>query len=251
MNAQSNVAHLLAKLDATGRLTTAAYKAIAALPMKIRHAAKGEVLAREGESPHHSMLIVRGATCMYKHAGDGQRQILVFHFPGDIPDLQSLHLEQLDMSLMALTPSIIGCVAHEDIRALCHRHPAAADALWRASLLDAALLRESMLNIGQRAAATRTAHFLCELAVRMTLGGQGEKRVFPMPVTQVQMADGLGLSPVHVNRIVQRLRARRLVDITRSQMRVRDWAGLRKAGDFDPAYLHLTPRQLSFLAEHL
>lgn len=249
--AVSHLGHLINKLQGVGVLSPAQKRALSSLPIHARSVAKGEVLAREGDRPHQSMLVIRGATMMFKHDGDGRRQILLLHFPGDIPDLQSLHLEQLDMSLAAVTPSVIGCIQHDDIRALFHKHPVIGDALWRASLLDAALLREAMLNIGQREAVTRTAHFLCELAIRMTLSGQGDGGCFLMPITQVQVADALGLSTVHINRIIQKLRALKLVDITRTQMKVRDWIGLQKLGDFDPSFLHLTKRQYAILAARL
>jgi CRP-like cAMP-binding protein len=239
---------LIRKLETTLTLTNDEVAAIGGLPIRIRDFAKGEVLIREGERPTQSFTIIEGATAMYKTSSAGRRQILIFHVNGDFPDLQSLHLNVLDMSISAVTPTRIGFVQHQDIRLLYGRFPRVGEALWRTSLIDAAILRERMLNLGQQTAYQRIAHFFCEIFIRMRLAGMTEGEAVPMPFTQQETGDALGLSNIHVNRITQELKDDKLIDTKRGRLIVLNWKKLQKAADFDPTYLHLTPAQKILLS---
>jgi CRP-like cAMP-binding protein len=239
---------LVQKLEGVLTLTNDEAAALAAMPVRIGDFRKGETLISEGDRPTQSFTVLSGLTCMYKNSAEGRRQILIFHFPGDFPDLQSLHLNVLDMSIAAMARTKIAFVQHQDLRLLYGRLPRLGDALWRMSLVDAAILRERMLNLGQRQAYARTAHFLCEFVVRMKLAGVAEGESVPFPLTQQDIGDALGLSNIHVNRMTQKLKEAGLLEVSRGRLTVLNWDRLRKAAEFDPTYLHLTPSQKRLLA---
>jgi len=171
--------------------------------------------------------------------GDGNRQIMAFSLPGDIPDLLSLHLDVMDNSLGTLTPCKVGFIQHEILRNLSTRFPQIASAFWRDTLIDASIFREWVLNIGQREAYSRLAHLLCEFIVRSRAVGLGNGSTYYIPMTQTELGDAMGISTVHANRVIQQLRSDGLVSWSGTKLTVRDWNGLKSAGDFDPTYLHL------------
>jgi hypothetical protein len=161
------------------------------------------------------------------------------HIPGDIPDLQSLHLEVMDHSLGTLVPSKVAFIPHETVRAFIRAHPRIGDAFWRDTLIEAAVFREWMAGIGRREAYGRIAHLFCELVARLEAVGLANGGAYPMPITQSEIGDALGLSTVHVNRTMQDLRANGLVSARNGSLIVRDWEALKQAGGFDPTYLHM------------
>ncbi|PVE25301.1 Crp/Fnr family transcriptional regulator [Microvirga sp. KLBC 81] len=196
-------------------------------------------IVREGDHPSRSFTILSGFTCTYKMTGDGQRQIVAFCIPGDVPDVQSLHLKVLDISVATLTPCSVGFITHEDLWDLCMRYPRIAAAFWRETLVEGAIFREWVLNVGRREAYPRMAHVLCELLVRLRAVGLVEDHACNLPITQGEFADALGVSTVHVNRVLQELRADGLIELKGDRLKVPDWEKLKQAGDFDPTYLHL------------
>jgi CRP-like cAMP-binding protein len=234
---------LIHKLETMLTLTNDEVVALDALPVRLKEFAKGEVVIREGERPTQSFTIIEGVTIAYKTSTEGRRQILLFHLAGDFPDLQSLHLNVLDMSIATVTRTRIGFVQHQDIRLLYGRFPRLGEALWRLSLLDTAILRERMLTLGQQTAYQRIAHFFCEIWIRMRLAGLADGDAVPLPFTQQETGDTLGLSNIHVNRITQELKDDKLIDTKRGRLIVLNWKKLEKAADFDATYLHLTPAQ--------
>jgi CRP-like cAMP-binding protein len=161
-----------------------------------------------------------------------------FHISGDVPDLQSLHLHVMDHDLGMLQAGKVAFIPHPDIRAMNERHPRIASALWRNTLIDAAIFRQWMVGIGRKTAYGRIAHLICELLVLARSVGLAEYMIERTP-TQEEFADALGLSLVHVNRTMRALREDGLVATEGRRLTVLDWEGLRSAGDFDPAYLHL------------
>jgi CRP-like cAMP-binding protein len=161
--------------------------------------------------------------------------------PGDIPDLQSLHLKLLDHDLVTLTPCTLGFVPHEAMRALTRARPNVAAALWRETLIDAAIFREWVVNLGQRSAAGRMAHLLVELYHRLKAIGRAGDGIFDLPITQTELADCLGLSTVHVNRVLQDLRKQGLLRANRSGFQLLRPQELKEIAGFDPIYLHQHP----------
>ena len=229
------------RLDSIALLTDDEREAIRRVPMAIRDLPPRLDLVREGDQPRECCLVLSGIAIRYKLAGDGQRQILAFCVPGDIPDLQSLHLASLDHNLASLTPIRAGFIPHEALHEIHARYPRIAGALWRETLIDSAIFREWMVGLGQRDALSRTAHLLCELFVRLQVVGLTDGREVTLPITQVEFADALGMTPVHINRTLQELRARKLITLKGKSLVVKHWEELRELGDFDPQYLQIAP----------
>jgi CRP-like cAMP-binding protein len=167
-----------------------------------------------------------------------------FYIPGDIPDLQSLHLEVMDHSLATVIASKVAFIPHDVVRAFLRAflraHPRIADVFWRDTLIDAAVFREWVVNVGRRDAYARIAHVLCEVYVRLRAVGLVNGRAFEMPVTQAELGDATGLSTVHVNRTLQELRGNGLITTKKNgRVAIEDWERLQAAGEFDATYLHI------------
>jgi CRP-like cAMP-binding protein len=234
---------LVRKLESIFTLMDDERQALLNLPMQVVVIKEGQDIVRAGDSPSRSCLLLSGFTCTYKITGAGKRQIVSFGIPGDMPDLQSLHLDILDNSVSTLTQCRVGFIAHEVLRDLCDRFPRITTAFWRESLIDAAIFREWVTNVGQREAYARMAHIFCELIVRLRAVGLVEDHRCDLPITQAEFADAIGVSTVHVNRVLQEMRANGIIELSGDRLYVPDWETLKRAGDFDPVYLHLKKEQ--------
>ena len=234
---------LIRKLESIFKLSDDEKRAIENLPMQVTQLRADQDIVREGDRPSRSCLVLEGFTCVFRLTGEGKRQIMAFHISGDIPDLQSLHLRTLDNSIGTITPCKAGFIQHEHLRELCRRHPRIGDALWRETLIDAAIFRAWMLGMGRKEAYGRVAHFLCEMLVRLKSVGLARDHACEFPITQGELADALGITPVHINRVLQELRRNGLISLAGGTLEVLDWAGLKQAGEFDPTYLHLEQRE--------
>lgn len=195
-------------------------------------------LVREGDRPSHSFVLIDGLVGSTKYTGEGKRQITSFFVTGDIPDLHGLHLSVMDCTFSTLAPSRVGFMRHDTLRAMCEQHPSIATAFWRSTLIDAAIYREWVTNVGRREALSRMAHMLCELIYRLRSVGRSKDHVAEIPITQAALGDALGLSTVHVNRMLQELRRKGLIATSGARMHVLNWPDLVHAGDFDTIYLH-------------
>jgi CRP-like cAMP-binding protein len=215
------------------------------LPILVKALKAGQEIVSLGERPHQCCLVLEGLTCVYKLSYAGRRQIMALHVPGDMPDLQSLHLGVMDISIATLSPCTVGFIQHEDLRRVCERFPQLTAAFWRETLVDASIYREWLLSIGQRDAYTRMAHLLCELLTRLRAVGLADDGVFTLHITQEQLADTLGISAVHVSRTLQALRADGLIETGKTRVSVPNWSKLQEAGEFDPLYLHLQGRDVA------
>lgn len=237
--AWSTHAHpLVRKMESIVVLSGEERDALSALPLQIQELKADQDIVREGDRPSRSCLLLKGLACRARTTAEGRRQIFSFHIAGEIPDLQSLHLKTMDHTLQTNTPCTVGLIQHEDLRGLCERHPRISSAFWRETLIDAAVFREWMLGLGTKRAEARMAHFFCEMLVRLKAVGLADSDTCPLPLTQAELGSALGISTVHVNRVLQELRAADLVELTRGTLTVKDWAGLVRLGGFDPTYLH-------------
>ncbi len=232
---------LIRKLASIAVLTAAERDALAGLPLRLRSIPENTDLVHEGETPSECCLIVEGFVGRYKLLGQGQRQIMSFHIPGDIPDLHTLQIRVMDHSLGALAPCRVAYIPHAALTDLVRTHPGLCTALWRDTLVDAAILREWLANIGRRNAHQRLAHLYCEIYMRLHAVGLAEGRRFVFPVTQAELGDAQGLSTVHINRVLQDIRRDGLIASDGTETVISDWLRLQAAGDFEPEYLHLRP----------
>jgi CRP-like cAMP-binding protein len=230
---------LIRKLESVFTLTEDERQALETLPMQIAVIKDDQDIVREGDRPSRSCLILSGFACTYKVTAGGKRQIVAFTMAGDIPDLQSLHLKVLDISISTISTCRVGFIPHEALREICNRYPRIAAAFWRETLIDASIFREWVMNVGRREAYQRMAHVLCELLVRLRAVGLVEDHVCDLPITQGEFADALGVTTVHVNRVLQQMRADGLIETKGTQVRIPDWDRLKQVGEFDPTYLHL------------
>ena len=236
---------LLRKIESIVTLAEDEKAALLRLPMHVQDLRANQDIVREGDRPSRCCLMVEGFACRYQVTPEGKRQIFSFHIPGEIPDLQSLHIGTMDHTLGTVTRCKVGFIRHEAVQDLCTRYPRLAGALWRETLIDAAIFREWMIGLGRREADARIAHFLCEMLVRLRAVGLAEGNRCPLPLTQTEIGDALGLSTVHVNRTLQKLRGDNLITLTKTHLTVTDWAGLKTLGEFDPTYLHQEPREVA------
>lgn len=203
-----------------------------------------EDIVCEGDQPSECNVLLEGWTCRYKILEDGKRQIFSFHIAGDIYDAQSFLLETMDHSVCTLTPCKVAIIPHASMAAMTEAHPRIARAIWKDTLIDAAVFRQWMASIGRRSAYQRIAHLICEMFVKSEVVGLTDGRRMAWPVTQNEMGDALGLSLVHVNRTLQELRAEELITLKDGVLAVLDWEGLKRAGQFDRGYLHMKPQSL-------
>ncbi len=199
-------------------------------------------LILEGDAPGCVHLVRTGFACRYKLLPDGGRQIMAFLLPGDICDLHVAILGQMDHSIATLCPCSIARIPRSTIDELTALHPRITRALWWATLVDEAILREWLVSMGKRPADKQLAHLLCELLVRLQAAGQAEGTSYDLPLTQAEIGDTLGLSTVHVNRVLQDLRGRGLIAFQGGRVNVLDVTALEKFAEFKPNYLHLVPR---------
>lgn len=234
---------LIRKMESVFPLTDDERQALEALPMQLQVIKADQDIVREGDRPSRSCLILSGFACTYKLTAGGKRQIVSINIPGDIPDLQSLHLKTLDTSLGTISPCSVGFITHEDLRDVCSRYPRITEAFWRETLIDAAVFREWVMNVGRREGVSRLAHVLCELLVRLKAVDLVEDHACDLPITQSEFADALGFTTVHVNRVVQQMRAEGLIEFSGERLNIPDWEKLKKVGEFDPTYLHLENEQ--------
>jgi len=230
------------KLVSIGQIGEDDLRALSALPWRVEMQRRGAEVVADGIVSKRCCLLIRGYMHRQKILENGARQILAFHFAGDIPDLQSLHVELMDHALIATSDCKVAFIEHEPLRALSHRHPVAGDRLWRTSLIDAAIFRAWIMAMGRKPAPEQLAHLICECFVRMAAVGLTEKNSCFLPITQEQLADALGLSAVHTNRSLQELREQELVEWSSGMVVIRDWSRMRLRAGFDPAYLHLQTR---------
>jgi CRP-like cAMP-binding protein len=232
---------LITKLTRSNKLDADDIEAIRRLPMRLHELGPKETIAADGTRPAECCLLGEGFAVRSKLTSSGERQILSLHIPGEIPDLQSLHLHVMDHDLVALTPCKLGFISHHNIRQLNRRQPNLADAFWRETLIDAAIFREWLVNLGRRPALPRLAHLFVELYRRLEAIGRAAGGEFELPFTQEQLADCLGLSTVHLNRVLQELRRKGAVKPSRQFHQLVDLEFLERLSGFDATYLHLDP----------
>ena len=234
---------LIRRLETITSLSEDEKNAILALPVKVVELRADADIVREGDRPSQCCLLVEGFLCRYKVLSDGKRQIMAFYVPGDIPDLLSLHIDVMDHSLATIVPSKVAFIPHDPLRRLIDQNPTIAGAFWRDTLVDAALFREWVVNLGSRDAYSRIAHLICEVFLKLKAVGLIKGNSFDFPITQSEIGDATGLSTVHVNRSIMELRKDGLITLEKGRCTIPDFSRLEDAALFDPTYLHLRSGQ--------
>jgi CRP-like cAMP-binding protein len=199
-------------------------------------------LIQEGQVPTNVHLVVEGFACRYKILPDGARQIVALMVPGDFCDLHVAILNHMDHAIGTITPCRIARLNHTAVLELTTRSSTIAIALWWATLVDEAVLREWLVGMGRRSADKQLAHLFCELQMRLQVVGMATTNSYDLPLSQADLSDILGLTPVHVNRMLQQLRAEGLITLSGRRMTIHDVPTLQAFAEFDPNYLHLKIR---------
>jgi CRP-like cAMP-binding protein len=194
-------------------------------------------LMRVGERPADAVVVLDGFACRYKHRVTGERQILALLLPGDVCDVDAPHLGRMDHAVGTLSACLVARISRDALAAIVARHPTVARALRLAKLAEEATAREWLINLGARSATERMAHLFCELLTRLEAVGLARENGCKLPITQLDLADTLGLSSVHVNRTLQELRRKGLIELRGRSLKLRDLPDVRALAEFNPAYL--------------
>lgn len=200
-------------------------------------------LIREGDEPGPMFVVLEGWVCRYKILPTGTRQILAFLMPGDACDLHIKLLAEMDHSIQAITPSLVATVSRDRMNALMDNHPNIAKAMYAAQLVDEGILRAWIVSMGRRSSTERVAHLICELYLRarsIGLTGDGQ---FDLPLSQLVLADALGMTAVHINRVLKEMRLSGAMALNRGSVTILDPVKLIHIAGFDENYLHRRLRQ--------
>jgi CRP-like cAMP-binding protein len=233
---------MLKNLELRSQLADEDREAVLSLPYTLKTLEPSTYTVREADPPTACGVLVSGFAYRQKLAGDGQRQIVALHIPGDAIDFQNLFLDVADHSVQMLTRGEVAFIARADIQNLARSRAAIGHAILVKILVEASIFREWVLNVGRRDSRSRLAHLLCEFAVRLEAEGLADEYRYELPMTQEQLADAVGLTPVHVNRTLKALEAEGLITRNKRLVSFPDWRRMREAGDFNQRYLHLEPQ---------
>jgi CRP-like cAMP-binding protein len=229
---------LLRKLKEHSRLTAEDMATINALSHTVRELKSNEDLIRQGDDPDVSAVVVSGMVARYHLLQNGVRQYLSFHMAGDMPDSQALFIDKMDHAVCAIGPAAIVSIPHKELLATFNRRPSIAFAIWRETLIDAAIFREAITNNSARTMPARMGHLFCELFYRARASGLTHGNTLVAPISLVQLGETLAMSIATVNRTLQDLRASQAVDFQRGRLQVKDWKRLVEIAQFSPDYLH-------------
>lgn len=199
--------------------------------------ASGTYLVTRGERLHKAQ-VLRDGFVLRTIVSDGRRYVVGVHVPGDFIDLHGFALHRLDHNLVAAGPVCIASISHAELDAIVRERPGAARALWFNTLLDAAIHRKWIQNLEGLDAPRRIAHLYCEFRERLEQTGRPVGRTLRTPFTQQDLADMCGVSAIHANRAVAKLRDLGLGEIRRGDLYVGDWSALARYARFDPGYLY-------------
>lgn len=204
-----------------------------------RRFGKGKDVIKQGDKPEQVYLLLDGWACRYKISPQGKLQVLTYLIPGDFCNIHITLANQIDYSIGVLAPSTFASLSHERIYDIYDNHPRLARSLNWSALIDISILQEWLVNLGSRPADQRLAHLLCELLIRSRAAGLTDDHHFRLPVTQTHLGEAMGITYVHTNRVMQKLRQERLITFANKQLKIANWRRMKEYADFDPMYLHL------------
>jgi CRP-like cAMP-binding protein len=230
---------LVRKFELRSPLSDEEKRALEGAVARVREVAADEDIVREGDRPSECSLLLDGFAGSYRVLNNGKRQITALHVSGDFVNLHGFLFEKMSHAVVALTSSRIAIVPHQRLRELIESYPGLTRMLWLDTLIDGAIHREWLVAMGRLSALSHAAHLFCELYLRLQAVGQTDGYRFRFPITQAELGDVLGLSPVHVNRVLQELRAAGLITSRGTTLTIEDWERLKQLGEFSPTYLNM------------
>jgi CRP-like cAMP-binding protein len=199
--------------------------------------ARSHRLLSRGELAQRSAILIEGFIIRTIEEHD-RRFIVGIHVPGDFVDLHGYALKRLDHDVVTLGQARVGFVSHDKLREIQAQEPHLARLFWFSTLLDAAINREWILKLQQLKAHRRVAHVLAEIWYRLGMVGLGRANGFRSPLTQADLADMCGTTPIHMNRALGQLRREGIAEFRRGLVIVSDRERFERHADFNPAYLY-------------
>jgi CRP-like cAMP-binding protein len=229
---------LAKKLSTFVALSSDELKCLADMQSNVMKVKRGRQLTQEGQTGHQAFVLQAGWACSYKLLPDGARQIISFPIAGDIVGPRSVLLRTADHSFSAVTDAVVNPVEERHVMRCVTEFPRLGAALLWAASRDEAMVVEHLVGIGRRSALERTAHFFMELAERLSLIGEATETEFRCPLSQFMLADALGLTAIHINRVLRQLRESRLLTVRKGTVAIHDLGALRKLAGFQGGYLN-------------
>ncbi|AEH87465.1 Crp/Fnr family transcriptional regulator [Mesorhizobium opportunistum] len=200
---------------------------------------KGQDLVSTGSRPAYSTMLLDGLAARYKVLEDGGRQFTSLQVPGDFVDLHAFLLRKMDHGIVALSPCRVMFADHSKLKAITEQAPHLARLLWLDTLVDGAIHREWIVAMGRRSKTSHLAHLICELFVRLQVVKRTSGMSFNLPLSQAEMADVLGLSVVHMNRVIGSLKKTKVISWVNHTVTILDWDQIAELAEFDPTYLSM------------
>jgi CRP-like cAMP-binding protein len=230
---------LVAKLSQFAPLSDRDVRLLETLCLREERFRAGANIAIEGETPRSAFVLTRGMACRFRLMPDGRRQILTVLIPGDFSDLHGFLLKAMDHSVAAIGPTRIAEIGREAVIEIIANHPRIGAALWWSAMQEEAMLRERIVALGRRSARGRVAYILCELVWRQRSIGIAEDHAIRLPFTQTDLADMLGLTSVHTNRVLQGFRRDELITLAHRRLTLHDLERLQAISGLTKDYLQL------------
>lgn len=206
---------------------------------------KGKDVICENERPDYVHVVTDGWACRYKYLADGRRAILGYLIPGDVCDVHIALLDHMDHAVSTLKPATFALIPRETVNHIFENNSSLAYAFFWASLVEESVQREWFVNNTGRPADKRLAHLLCEMQMRHRAAGLTRDNCIDFPLTQQDLADAMGITVVHTNRVMQKLRSEGLITYDNRLLTINDWEAMKQFGDFDPGYMHLSEETLN------
>ena len=229
----------MAKLSQFAPLSDQDVRLLETLCLREERFRAGANIAIDGETPRSAFVLTRGMACRFRLMPDGRRQILTILIPGDFSDLHGFLLKAMDHSVAAIGPTRIAAIGREAVIDIIANHPRIGAALWWSAMQEEAMLRERIVALGRRSARGRVAYILCELVWRQRAVGMGEDHAVRLPFTQTDLADMLGLTSVHTNRVLQGFRRDELITLAQRRLTLHDLERLQAISGLTKDYLQL------------
>lgn len=226
------------KLMGHGRLAQADIDALDLATARPRRVPPKHDLIREGDRPGPLFVMLEGWAYRYKVLPNGARQVLAYLMPGDACDLHIGLLDEMDHSIQTLTRALVATVGREQMEGIFEAHPAVAKAMYIAQLVDEGTMRAWITSMGRRSSIERVAHLICELYIRARSIGLRTEPTFDLPLSQALLADSLGMTPVHLNRVLKELRLQEAMTLRRGCLSITNVGKLIRIAGFDDNYLH-------------
>ena len=239
IDSSTPVARFLHRLRLRSVLTAEEQEAVLELSGETRHYRSNEDIVSPGEHVDYACLVARGVAGRFDQMLDGERQVTSFYIAGDMCDLHSVVAPRAGWSITALSAVTAVLVPHGDLRELCVRYPGVAVAFWRDGTADASIFAKWVGNLGRKNARARIGHIFCEMGMRSEAAGLGTRSAYELALTQNQLADAAGLTPVHVNRTLQDMKREGLLQFHNGHVTIPEWSALARVAEFDPLYLLL------------